>query len=132
MVQTAKEIPTLIAVGPQHDTKQVARYVDHGVEVWIGNALSHHDRMIELLVHLSDRGITNLMVEGGGKLLGLLNDLGEIDEVHAFVAPKLLGGFHAVTPVMGLDRNRIADGTEMQLQSAQRVGDDVYMVLTRN
>ncbi len=132
LVQTAKEIPTLIAVGPQHDTKQVARYVDHGVEVWIGNALSHHDRMIELLVHLSDRGITNLMVEGGGKLLGLLNDLGEIDEVHAFVAPKLLGGFHAVTPVMGLDRNRIADGTEMKLQSAQRVGDDVYMVLTRN
>ena len=132
LVQTAKEIPTLIAVGPQHDTKQVAHYVDHGVEVWIGNALSHHDRMIELLVHLSDRGITNLMVEGGGKLLGLLNDLGEIDEVHAFVAPKLLGGFHAVTPVMGLDRNRIADGTEMKLQSAQRVGDDVYMVLTRN
>ena len=35
LVQTAKEIPTLIAVGPQHDTKQVAHYVDHGVEVWI-------------------------------------------------------------------------------------------------
>ncbi len=131
LVQTAKEIPTLIAVGPQHDTKQVARFVEHGVEIWIGNSLSHHDRMIELLMHLSQRGITNLMVEGGGKLLGLLHDLGEIDEVHSFVAPKLLGGFHSVTPVMGLDRNRIADSAEMKLQTAQRIGDDVYMVLQK-
>jgi diaminohydroxyphosphoribosylaminopyrimidine deaminase/5-amino-6-(5-phosphoribosylamino)uracil reductase len=87
--------------------------------------------MIELLMHLCDRGITNLMVEGGGKLLGLLHDLGEIDEIHSFVAPKLLGGFHSVTPVTGLDRNRIADGTEMKLLSAERVGDDVYMVLQK-
>ena len=131
LVQTASEVPTLIAVGPQHDTKQVARYVENGVEIWIGESLSHHDRMIELLIHLGNRGITNLMVEGGGRLLGLLNDLGEIDEIHSFVAPKLLGGFHAVTPVTGLDRNKIADGTEMKLQSAQRVGDDVYMIYRR-
>ena len=128
LVQTASEIPTLIAVGPQHDTKQVARYVEHGVEIWIGESLSHHERMLELLVHLGTRGITNLMVEGGGRLLGLLNDLGEIDEIHSFVAPKLLGGFHAVTPVTGLDRNKIADGIEMKLQSAQRVGEDVYLI----
>ena len=131
LVKTAKEIPTLIAVGPQHDTKQVARYVKHGVEIFIGESLSHHDRMIELLVHLAARGITNLMVEGGGRLLGILNDLGEIDEVHSFIAPKLLGGYHAVTPVTGLDRNRIVDGAELKLQTAQRVGDDVYLVHRR-
>ncbi|QEG20785.1 bifunctional diaminohydroxyphosphoribosylaminopyrimidine deaminase/5-amino-6-(5-phosphoribosylamino)uracil reductase RibD [Mariniblastus fucicola] len=131
LVQTANEVPTLIAVGPQHDAKQVARYVEHGVEVWIGESLSHHERMIELLMHLASRGVTNLMVEGGGKLLGVLNDLGEIDEIHSFIAPKLLGGFDSVTPVMGLDRNRIADGTELKLQTAQRVGDDVYLVHRR-
>ena len=131
LVKTASEIPTLIAVGPQHDTKQVARYVEHGVEIFIGESLSHHDRMVELLMHLGTRGITNLMVEGGGKLLGLLNDLGEIDEIHSFIGPKLLGGFHAVTPVTGLDRNRIAEALELKLQTAQRVGEDVYLVHRR-
>ena len=131
LVKTANEIPTLIAVGPQHDTKQVARFVEHGVEIWIGNSLNRHERMIEFLMHLATRGITNLLVEGGGKLLGLFNDLGEIDEVHSFIAPKLLGGFHAVTPVQGLDRNRIADGTEMKLQSAERIGEDVYLIMRR-
>lgn len=131
LVKTASQTPTLIAVGPQHDTKQVARYVEHGVEIFIGESISHHDRMIELLIHLADRGVTNLMVEGGGRLLGILNDLGEIDEIHSFIAPKLLGGYQAVTPVTGLDRNRIADGTEMKLQTAERVGDDVYLVHRR-
>jgi len=132
LVQTATETPTLIAVGPQHDTAQVARFIDHGVEVWIGDSLNHHDRMVELLLHLGTRGITNLLVEGGGGLLGLLNDLGEIDEVHSFIAPTLLGGYDAVTPVMGMDRNRIADGTKMKLFSAQRVGEDVYLVLRKS
>ena len=131
LVQTASQTPTLIAIGPQHDAKQAARFVDHGVELWVGDSMSHHDRVIELLIHLADRGITNLLVEGGGRMLGLLNDLGEIDEVHSFIAPKLLGGISAVTPVMGLDRSRIADSTEMKLQRAERIGDDVYMVLRK-
>jgi len=131
LVKAAKEIPTLIAIGPQHDTKQVAKYIEHGVEIWIGDSLNRHERMIALLMHLESRGVTNLLVEGGGKLLGLLNDLGEIDEVHSFIAPKLLGGYQAVTPVMGLDRNRITEGTEMKLQTAERVGDDVYLIHRR-
>lgn len=129
IVQTANEVPTLIAVGPNHDANQAQRFVDHGVDVWIGDAANRHDRLLELLIHLSERGVTNLLVEGGGKMLGLLNDLGEIDEVHAFIAPKLLGGFGAVTPVMGLDRSRMADAKQLQLLSAERIGDDVYMIL---
>ena len=131
LVKTASEIPTLIAVGPQHDAKHAARMIDHGVELWVGESMSHHERMLELLVHLADRGVTNLLVEGGGRLLGLLNDLGEIDEVHSFIAPKLLGGREAVTPVMGLDRERIADSSEMKLQRAERIGNDVYLVLRK-
>lgn len=132
LIQTSPEVPTLIAVSPQHDAKHAARLVENGAEVWIGESLGRHERMLELLIHLAGRGVTNVLVEGGGRTLGLLNDLGEIDEVHAFIAPKLLGGFHAVTPVMGLDRNRIADGTLLQLRTARRVGDDIYSIYRRN
>ena len=129
LVQTANEVPTLIAVGPNHDAKQAQRFVDHGVDVWVGDAHGHHERLLELLIYLADRGVTNLLVEGGGMLLGLLHDLGEIDEVHAFIAPKLLGGIGSVTPVMGLDRSRIVDAKQMELRTAQRIGEDVYVVM---
>ncbi len=131
LVQSAKDTPTLIAVGPQADQKQVQRFVDHGVEVWQSSELSRHRRLLALLIDLANRSITNILVEGGGGMLGLFHDLGEIDEVHAFVAPKLLGGFQARTPVTGLDRNHIADCSELDLVSAQRLDHDVYMILRR-
>ena len=36
--------------------------------------------------------MTNVLVEGGAGLLGSLFDAGFVDEVHAFVAPKIVGG----------------------------------------
>ena len=44
------------------------------------------------LDELGRRRMTNVLVEGGSQLLGSLFDAGEIDEVHVFIAPKLIGG----------------------------------------
>ena len=53
---------------------------------------SHAERLAWLLDELGRRQMTNVLVEGGGQLLGSLLDAGQIDEVHAFIAPKLIGG----------------------------------------
>ena len=44
------------------------------------------------LKKLAERGIVNLLVEGGGKLAGSFIDEGLADEVILFIAPVLLGG----------------------------------------
>ena len=36
--------------------------------------------------------LTNVLVEGGSKLLGTLFDMRAVDEVHVFIAPKVAGG----------------------------------------
>ena len=41
------------------------------------------------------------MVEGGGALLGALRDAQHIDEIHAFIAPKIIGGARAPSPLSG-------------------------------
>jgi diaminohydroxyphosphoribosylaminopyrimidine deaminase/5-amino-6-(5-phosphoribosylamino)uracil reductase len=131
LVKTAKEFPTLIAVGPQHDARQAKRMVDAGCEGWIGDSLDRHRRLLELLLHLADRGVTNLMVEGGGELLGSFHDLNEIDEAHVFVAPKIVGGLNSISPVAGLDRELMSTANELELQWAQRIGQDVYIYSRR-
>lgn len=45
--------------------------------------------------------MTNLLVEGGGQLLGSLFDQQLVDEVHVFVAAKIVGGQTAAGPVAG-------------------------------
>lgn len=46
----------------------------------------------EVLVDLGKRGVTRLLVEGGGEVLGELLDADLIDEVWSFFAPLLTGG----------------------------------------
>ena len=52
----------------------------------------------ELLDELGRRRFTNVLVEGGGEVLGGFLDAGEIDEVHVFVAPRLAGGAVGARP----------------------------------
>jgi diaminohydroxyphosphoribosylaminopyrimidine deaminase / 5-amino-6-(5-phosphoribosylamino)uracil reductase len=46
----------------------------------------------EMLVDLGKRGVTRLLVEGGGEVLGKLLDADLIDEAWSFFAPLLTGG----------------------------------------
>jgi diaminohydroxyphosphoribosylaminopyrimidine deaminase / 5-amino-6-(5-phosphoribosylamino)uracil reductase len=46
----------------------------------------------DVLVDLGKRGVTRLLVEGGGEILGQLLDADLIDEVWSFFAPMLTGG----------------------------------------
>ena len=54
-----------------------------------------------LLKVLGEQEITSLMVEGGGRLVGSLFDLGLVDKVIAYIAPVVLGGRGSPTPVAG-------------------------------
>ena len=46
--------------------------------------------------------MTNVLVEGGGRVLGAFFDAGEVDEVDVFVAPIIEGGTHDFTPARGV------------------------------
>lgn len=63
---------------------------------------SHRIELDEVLAALATRGICTVMVEGGGALLGALRDARHIDEIHAFIAPKIIGGAGAPGPLAGL------------------------------
>ena len=61
-----------------------------------------------LMAHLGGRGITGVLVEGGATLAGSLVASGLVDEVVAFVAPVILGGERAPSPVGGAGAARVA------------------------
>ena len=71
--------------------------------------------------------MTNLLIEGGGELFGAAFDGGLVDEAHIFVAPKFAGGVRGVTPVGGVGVALIPEGSQLQGQSVEQVGDDVYI-----
>lgn len=101
VVETAVRIPTLLLIGPTVSEEQKIPYLQAGCEFFRSEKTDHAEQLLDLLDELGRRQVTNLLVEGGSKVLGALWDVQEIDAVHVFIAPKLLGGSAAVTPIGG-------------------------------
>jgi diaminohydroxyphosphoribosylaminopyrimidine deaminase/5-amino-6-(5-phosphoribosylamino)uracil reductase len=71
--------------------------------------------------------MTNVLVEGGSSLLGSLLDAGQIDEVHAFIAPKLFGGQKARSPIRGAGVEQITEALVLHNPQHRVVGEDLYV-----
>jgi diaminohydroxyphosphoribosylaminopyrimidine deaminase/5-amino-6-(5-phosphoribosylamino)uracil reductase len=128
LCQTAREFPTLVATGPAAPVSDVKRLRDIGCEVWVSSTADPNQRLMELLQVLAERNFTNVLVEGGGGLLGSLNDLGQIDEIHAFIGPRLIGGSKASSPISGKGQAVMTNADWVQIQSVQQLEQDIYLI----
>ncbi|MEX2188577.1 MAG: bifunctional diaminohydroxyphosphoribosylaminopyrimidine deaminase/5-amino-6-(5-phosphoribosylamino)uracil reductase RibD [Pirellulales bacterium] len=127
LVRTAGEFDTLVAVGMEADRGRCRALAQAGCEVFSLAASTPELRLQEFVEELAGRQVTNVLVEGGPTLLGSMFDAGLIDEVHAFIAPKLIGGTFAKGPIAGVGRALIDEAAQMESVDLRRVGDDVYI-----
>ena len=101
LVRSAREVPVLVAVahGAGGRPRAAARRPAARYSSPAGDTPAA--RLDALLTELGRRRMTNVLVEGGSRLLGSLLDARQIDEVHVFVAPKLFGGESAPAAIGG-------------------------------
>lgn len=89
------------------------------------------DRGLHLPTVLADlfaRGLRRVLVEGGGRVHRSMFDADVVDELHLFVAPKVLGGGTGWLAGPGF---ALAGAPELRVQSVSTVGPDVHLVLCR-
>jgi len=127
LVRTAGDVPVLVAAGDASDEADRRRLTEAGCEVFLCDGRTHAARLDSLLEELGRRRLTNLLVEGGGRLLGSLLDARAIDEVHVFIAPKLVGGAVAGSPIAGEGVERMSEALALEAPVWRQVGTDVYL-----
>jgi diaminohydroxyphosphoribosylaminopyrimidine deaminase/5-amino-6-(5-phosphoribosylamino)uracil reductase len=81
----------------------------------------------DLLRALGERRLTNLLVEGGGAVLGSFFDADAVDQVMVFIAPKIIGGSAAPGPLGGVGVRRVLDALPVSNAAVQRIGTDVMV-----
>ena len=135
LVATASEFPTLIAVDADQagaQAEKIAALQASDCEIWQSEPGCDADqRLLALLAHLAQAGATNVMVESGGKIMGALNDLSQIDEVHVFTGAKLLGGKASLSPVGGIGPDLMEAAAELNLEQVERIENDIYAIYRR-
>ena len=129
LVRTARQMPTWILVGEAVDPLRSGHLQDLGAQViHIRSAENaRHLHLREAWRELRRRGLRRVLVEGGGSLVADLFSWGCIDQVTAFVAPKIIGGRLAPTPVGGDGRPFMAEAIPVQEWRWQSSGDDLEL-----
>lgn len=126
---TAREVPVLLAVAEGLPAETGAALRQTGAEVLElpRRGATSRPGVRELLEELGRRRMTNILVEGGSEVLGSFLDSGAIDEVHVFIAPRLIGGSDAKSPIGGLGVERIAEGLSLADWQVERIENDLYL-----
>ena len=83
--------------------------------------------MLRLMQVLGERGVTSLLIEGGGTTLASAFEAGMVDKVCFFIAPKIIGGRDAVTAVEGEGRATMDDAIVLRDMRCEAVGEDLMV-----
>ncbi|MDB4944991.1 MAG: Diaminohydroxyphosphoribosylaminopyrimidine deaminase [Labilithrix sp.] len=128
LVRTAREVPTLVLCGIDAPAQAEAELADAGVEC-VRSPLSTEGRLevFTALRSLAQRGIVTLMVEGGAELAGSFLAGQLADELHAFIAPILLGPRGRAGAVDWAGPNTPQQAPRIAVPSWELVGSDAYV-----
>ena len=118
---------TLVAVAGPLDEGRMAALKKARAEVAV---LPERDGLVDmktLMEHLGGQQITSVLVEGGGEVLASMLEQGLVDKVMAFIAPVIIGGKSAPTPVGGKGVERVAEALRLSKIKVERFGEDVMI-----
>ena len=101
VVKTADQAITVIATCSKNEEK-IDALVDEGC--WILNVPEKdgHINLNELVKCIGEMNLDSIYIEGGGTLNWSALEAGIVDTLNIYIAPKILGGKEAPSPVDGL------------------------------
>lgn len=128
LVVTARDIPTWMIVLPPAAAESRARqdaYAEAGVEmIVVAPDGDGNPDVGQALAALAGKGITRLLVEGGGRVAAAFLAAHMIDEVVWFRAPCIVGG-DGVPSFAGFGIDRLSDAVRGTRMSSETVGADI-------
>lgn len=127
IVRTAAAYPTILAYTEREDREKLDRLTRLGIEPVHCLIKENRVDLEDLLDILGGKGIDAVLLEGGGELNESFLRQGLVDEVAAFIAPKLIGGREAKTPVEGRGLDRMSDAIVLKQVSLEKVGEDILV-----
>ena len=123
VVTTAGSTPTILATCCT-DEKRLNTYQSKGCQVLCLHAENNHVDLVQLMEQLGQMQIDSVLLEGGGTLNWAALNTGIVQQVQAYIAPKLFGGKDAKTPVEGLGVPSPAAAFHLKDSRICRLGED--------
>ena len=128
IVKTAKEYRTILAVsGQQSAISKLEMLKSFNVEILCCEEKNGHVDINDLMVKLGEMGIDSLLLEGGSTLNAAFLEAGCVDEIYAFIAPKIIGGQDSKSPVGGKGIDLMSDAIMLKDIKIEQFDNDILI-----
>ena len=115
--------PTLVVTQTGANPEMQARLRDRGVQILELEQL----KPVQVMQHLYDRGFLSVLWECGGTLAASAITDGVIQKVLAFIAPKIVGGIVAPSPVGDMNIQSMSAALVLERVTYQQIGVDLLV-----
>lgn len=131
IVKTAREYRTIVAYTRFAPSENVEALAAEGVEMLLCGEREGLVDLHDLMRLLGEGGIDSVLLEGGGNLNFSFLEGELVDEIYAFVAPKIVGGMNAKTSVEGRGVEKMMEALPFRFADVERLGGDVLLKYRR-
>ena len=139
IVKTANEYRTILAISrdvtPVASEKSTVNsqqskadiLKSFNVEILQCEEKDGHVDVNDLMIKLGQMGIDSLLLEGGSCLNAAFLEAGCVDEVNAFIAPKIIGGEHSKSPIGGKGIELMRDAITFDKVEIEQIENDILI-----
>lgn len=120
-----KDTKTIVIVSNSISLKKEEQLLGKGVELLKLKETNGKIDFKDIVQALGNRGIDSLYIEGGSGVLASAFESGVVSKVYAAIAPKIIGGRDAVTPVGGIGIEKMRDAIVLKRVTHEIVGSEV-------
>lgn len=118
---------TIIATTCKANQNKIQAIQAQGAEVIMTPLKNDKVDLLFLMKALGKKGIDSVLIEGGSTLNAGLLDAGVVDKVITFIAPKIIGGSNAKTPIGGEGKQYMKEALTLHHTEVSRFGEDMMV-----
>ncbi len=118
---------TIIAVTAKAPDEKLSQLREKGIRVIVCPEQNIRVNLRFLMQELAKQNIDSILLEGGGTLNFEAMHQGIVDKVIVFIAPKIIGGAEAITPVEGMGISRLGNAIELENLKTIQSGQDIMV-----
>ncbi len=124
--RTAGSYRTIIACA-DGNTEKAEKLKGLGIEAFSAPGKDGTVDMPSVIKYLAENKLDSVLVEGGGRLNESILREGLVNHVYAYIAPKIMGGESAKTPVEGLGAEAPELAARLKNPQITSLGDDILL-----
>lgn len=117
----------IVATTSAMSEKKEEDLIEAGCEVMRFDGDDGYVDLEALIASLGGKGMSSILLEGGGTLNYSALTAGLVNKVISFIAPKFIGGQASPTPVGGKGISKMSEAIVLENKSLNIIGDDIMV-----